>query len=123
MASSISFWPNFCSDLETDGSSTSLKGRAGHPEESLSLSGNVEFEGAAPSLLSLALALCLLPQLPLSASLELGWNASALSYSFLQSFWCSQLGFGAQLSNVYLSRPHQAGDSNAANLAELGGRI
>lgn len=52
-----------------------------------------------------------------STSLELGWDASALFYSPFG------VRFGAQLSNVCLSRPHQAGDSNSANSAELGDGI
>lgn len=71
-----------------------------------------------------ALALCLSHPLPASGPLESG--GLGCFNSFPQPFWCSQLGFGAQLSNVYLSHPHQAGDSNtniATNLAELGDRI
>lgn len=69
-------------------------------------------------------ALCLSHPLPASGSLEPA-GLGCVS-SFPQPFWFSQLGFGAQLSNVYLSHPHQAGDSNAntaTNLAELSDRI
>ena len=70
------------------------------------------------------LALYLTHRLPTRGSLEPA-GLGCLS-SFPQLFWCSQFGFGAQLSSIYLSHPHQAGDSNAniaTNLAELSDRI
>lgn len=79
LLSSVSFWPDVCSELQTDGSSTSLKGRAGHPEESL-----------CQCLEMWSLQGLLLHYFPLrglgvpcsvpasSNSLELGWDASSL---------------------------------------------
>lgn len=87
---------------------------------SVSVSGNVELAGADPSLLPPARSG---PYLLSACFIKFPGAGLGCLSSFLHSFWCPKLGFGAQLSNVCLSCPHQAGDSNATNSTELGDRI
>lgn len=124
LSSSISFWPYVCSDLETDGSSISLDRERRIPRRLCVWAQKCKVCRGWSSKVWVVLGWCLPHSHPASGCLEpagLGCFSS-----FLQPTWCSQLGFEAQLSNVYLSHLYQAGDSNAniaTPLAELSDRI